>query len=77
MSNVPSRRRLGRPTLGGGARALVIAIALAAIVGPLALMIITSLKTQGEIFTSPIALPASPSFDNFARAWELGGIPVR
>lgn len=63
--------------LGRGLSVLVIAIALVANVGPLAIMVITSLKTQGEIFTSPIALPKVPSFDNYARAWKLGGIPTK
>ncbi|MBG6057216.1 raffinose/stachyose/melibiose transport system permease protein [Cryobacterium sp. MP_M5] len=66
-----------RKAASSGLRALVLAVALVAIIGPLALMVITSLKTQGEIFTSPIALPAAPSLDNYVRAWELGGIPAK
>lgn len=64
-------------TLGGGLRALVLVVAVVAIMGPLSLMILTSLKTQGEIFTSPLSLPEIPMWENYARAWERGGIPVK
>lgn len=70
-------RRPRHKLVGVGLRRLILAVALVAVIGPLAIMVITSLKTQAEIFTSPIALPAAPSLDNFVRAWQLGGIPTK
>ncbi len=41
-------------------------------------VIVTSLKTQGEMFTSPLwMLPASPQFKNFVDAWGLIKIGMR
>lgn len=37
---------------------------------PLAWMVITSFKTDQEIFFSPWKLPATPQWDNFVRAWQ-------
>ncbi len=55
----------------------VLFVALALIVGPLLLMVMTSFKTQGEIFASPIRWPESLSWENYIRAWEVGGVPSK
>ncbi len=42
---------------------------------PLALMIISALKTSAEIVANPLALPATPQWQNFVHAWtdaEMG-----
>lgn len=39
------------------------------VIFPMAWAIMTSFKTDQEIFFSPWALPARPVFDNFVRAW--------
>jgi N-acetylglucosamine transport system permease protein len=41
---------------------------------PFVWLIITSFKTDREIFVSPWSLPAVWQFDNFARAWNAAGI---
>ena len=38
--------------------------------GPLLMLVNTSLKTLPEFFKSATGLPASPSLDNFVEAWE-------
>jgi raffinose/stachyose/melibiose transport system permease protein len=66
-------RHLGGTT----ARTLILFVALVLVVGPLALMLITSLKSSDEIFGSPTSFPITPVFENYARAWEAGGIPTK
>jgi N-acetylglucosamine transport system permease protein len=39
------------------------------VIFPFVWMIVTSFKTDREILSSPWNLPASPQWDNFARAW--------
>jgi raffinose/stachyose/melibiose transport system permease protein len=42
---------------------------------PLALMLVSALKTSAEIVANPLALPAVPQWENLSRAWrdaELG-----
>ena len=41
---------------------------------PLVWMVLSSFKTQGEIFDSPFNLPSSIRFDNWGRAWQQGGL---
>ena len=41
---------------------------------PFVWMVVTSFKTDREIFTSPWSLPDNWQFDNFARAWTEAGI---
>ncbi len=41
---------------------------------PLYFVIISSLKTNSEIFISPFSLPASLHFDNFVKAIKIGNI---
>jgi raffinose/stachyose/melibiose transport system permease protein len=38
--------------------------------GPLLMLVITSLKTMPEFMKSATALPASPNFENFVEAWN-------
>src|SRR5688500_17151211 len=44
------------------------------VVLPLLWALLTSFKSDQEIFTSPWSLPAQWRFDNFARAWTEGNI---
>jgi N-acetylglucosamine transport system permease protein len=44
------------------------------VVGPLAWVLLTSLKSGEEIFRSPWALPESARFVNYANAWTEAGI---
>jgi N-acetylglucosamine transport system permease protein len=46
------------------------------IVGALAWIVLTSLKTNQELFANVWALPSSLQFVNFANAWTLGGMGV-
>ncbi len=39
---------------------------------PLSWVAITSLKTREEVFANPYGLPASPNWDNYVRAWDIG-----
>jgi ABC-type glycerol-3-phosphate transport system permease component len=39
---------------------------------PLLWMVLASFKTRREIFTNPLGLPGTLSFDSFARAWRVG-----
>lgn len=41
---------------------------------PMLWMFMSSLKTNGEIATSPLGLPTSFDFSVFAQAWEMGGL---
>jgi N-acetylglucosamine transport system permease protein len=46
----------------------------ATVVVPLIWVLVTSLKTGGEIYGSPWALPATPQWQNYSNAWREGGI---
>jgi raffinose/stachyose/melibiose transport system permease protein len=37
---------------------------------PLALMLVSALKTSAEIVANPLSLPSSPQWANFSRAWH-------
>jgi raffinose/stachyose/melibiose transport system permease protein len=41
---------------------------------PLLWMAMSALKSNGEIFQSPFALPTTWDFSVFAKAWDIGGI---
>ncbi len=43
--------------------------------GPLLMLVSTSLKTLPEFFKSATALPTAPSLDNFVEAWEKASFP--
>ena len=44
-------------------------------IGPLLMLINTSLKTLPEFFQDPIGLASSLNFDNFVEAWDLANFP--
>lgn len=44
------------------------------VVVPLLWVLLTSLKSGPEIFSSPWGLPASPRFENYGNAWRAAGI---
>ena len=51
--------------------ATLIALLLAAVwIGPLALMVITSIKPNSEFLNGPFALPIAPNLDAYWKVWE-------
>lgn len=44
------------------------------VVGPLLWVLLTSLKTGSEIFSSPWSLPQDPQWQNYGKAWSQAGI---
>lgn len=61
----------------GIARSLVTIALVVLAVGffvPLVWMVLSSFKTNSEIFQTPFALPTSIDFSRWAEAWEVGGI---
>lgn len=63
--------------VGSGFKRAFVTLILFALTGfslfPIFLLINGSLKSSGQIFTEPIALPETLHFDNFVRAWHVGG----
>lgn len=53
-------------------RLVVLMIAAAVMVFPLVWLILSAMKTTGEIQARPFALPVQFSFNNFAEAWRVG-----
>jgi raffinose/stachyose/melibiose transport system permease protein len=47
---------------------------VAAMFYPTVWMVLSALKTNREIFKHPFALPATWHWENFAKAWEKGGL---
>ncbi|MEZ4597576.1 MAG: carbohydrate ABC transporter permease [Chloroflexota bacterium] len=43
---------------------------LGLVIGPLSLMVMSSFKTNRQIFADPLALPTSLGLDNYANAWD-------
>jgi raffinose/stachyose/melibiose transport system permease protein len=43
---------------------------------PLVWLAYSSLKPHAEIIQNPLGLPRHPSFDNYIRAWSMGGLGV-
>jgi raffinose/stachyose/melibiose transport system permease protein len=57
--------------------AYVLMLAFAALtLFPLIWLGYSSLKPHGEIIRYPLALPKAPSFDNYIRAWTMGGLGI-
>lgn len=54
---------------------LVLLIFAIMYLGPLLMLVNTSLKTTTEFFRSATSLPASPNFENFVEAWEKANFP--
>ena len=70
----PDEHTRGKVPLGDrlveiGSQAILILWSLIVLV-PLLWMVMTSFKTDKEIFFSPWRLPASPQWENFTRAWQ-------
>lgn len=43
---------------------------------PVAVMVITSLKSKAEVLTNPIGLPVAPTLENYATTWVGGNFSV-
>ncbi|QYN36066.1 carbohydrate ABC transporter permease [Pseudonocardia sp. DSM 110487] len=69
----PEGRRSGFGALNAGAQGLLVVWALVCVV-PLLWAVLTSFKSDREIFTNPWALPTEWHFDNFVRAWTSASI---
>lgn len=54
---------------------LVLLIFAIMYLGPLLMLVNTSLKTTPEFFKSATSLPTSPNFGNFVEAWEKANFP--
>src|SRR3981081_2558709 len=63
----------GERTLGVFTHGFLVVWAILVAV-PLLWAVLTALKTDNEIFTSPWSLPAHWQFGNFARAWTTANI---
>jgi ABC-type glycerol-3-phosphate transport system permease component len=59
--------------LGGAGRLFVIAVG-ASIILALAWMVVTSLKTNEELFANVWSLPSVLRVENYANAWTIGGM---
>jgi N-acetylglucosamine transport system permease protein len=66
-------RRSGIGGLYAGAQGLLVVWALVCVV-PLLWAVLTSFKSDREIFTNPWGLPTEWHFDNFVRAWTSASI---
>lgn len=60
--------------ISNGALHLVLAVWAALVTLPLAWAVLSSLKTDAEIFDSPWTLPSTPHWENWARAWDEASI---
>jgi len=70
---VPEGRRTGLGGLYAGAQGLLAVWGLICVV-PLLWAVLTSFKSDREIFTNPWGLPTEWHFDNFVRAWTSASI---
>ncbi len=55
---------------------LIFLVLAAAVLYPLVWMVMSSLKSQADIFQDPMGLPQSPSLDNYARALGEGNFKL-
>lgn len=53
--------------------ALLVFVVAGVFLVPILLLLVTSVKSKSEIFTSPLALPETFQFENYANAWTTGG----
>lgn len=67
MSNIAGR-------LSPAGRALTLFVALVLAAAPLALMLLTSVQDQTTSFTDPLSLPKPVEWNNYSRAWQIGGL---
>lgn len=63
-----------KTTLGSGCIYLFLAFWSLVVIIPMVWVVVTSFKTDQEIFFSPWSLPAKLIFDNFIRAWTKADI---
>lgn len=69
------RSKLRKVPLLWRAAAYIIMTAFAVLtIFPLVWLGYSSLKPNAEIVQRPLALPQAPSFDNYVRAWTMGGL---
>jgi N-acetylglucosamine transport system permease protein len=70
----PGRRSIDRldAVLGGAVRAMLW-LWVAMLVILTVWVVITSLKTNREVFTDPFGLPKSPQWRNYSVAWSVSG----
>ena len=54
---------------------VVLAFFVVAFIGPLLMLLLTSLKSLPEFFKNPTGLPESLEFSNFTEAWSLASFP--
>ncbi len=69
---VAKRRTLTKGKLATYAILLAFAVLY---IGPMLMLVFTSLKSLPEFFKNPTGLPESFGFENFTEAWELANIP--
>lgn len=75
-SGVVERASVGRRTNWWRIISYVVLIIFALMyIGPLYMLVNTSLKTLPEFFKSATSLPASPNLDNFVDAWKQASFP--
>ncbi|MDR1301699.1 MAG: carbohydrate ABC transporter permease [Treponema sp.] len=55
---------------------LLMAVFAILTVFPLVWLAYSSLKPHAEIIVNPLGLPQHPSFDNYLRAWTMGGLGI-
>lgn len=55
-------------------RATILVVALLIAVVPLLLMLLTSVEDQSTAFTHPLSIPWPLQWNNYVRAWQLGGL---
>ena len=73
-ARLPRRRRRrspGRTARGLALHAVLVAGSLFMLAPPL-MMIMTSLKTNAEVYQNPVGLPWHPTFDNYVETWHVG-----
>ncbi|WP_129113959.1 carbohydrate ABC transporter permease [Halegenticoccus tardaugens] len=59
--------------LSGKLSALFVFVVAGVFLVPILLLLVTSVKSKTEIFTSPLALPQELQIENYANAWTTGG----
>ena len=71
--NVASQSR--RRRWGNIASYVILAFFVIAFIGPLLMLVFTSLKSLPEFFRNPTGLPESLELSNFSEAWRLASFP--
>jgi len=71
---VPEQRRRVWSAVGNGTSQGFVAVWAVMVVFPLLWAVVSSFKSDQEIFTSPWRLPSTWHFDNFSRAWNEANI---